>query len=77
MEWFRTYRSNTLGGTGNQQYFHAGEPMTGRSYYRVFAGGAYRYSLLFGGAIDSTYRPEYESYANLPLFREFLRKNLA
>lgn len=66
MEWFRTYRSNTLGGTGNQQYFHAGEPMTGRSYYRVFAGGTCRYSLLFGGAIDSTYRPEYESYANLP-----------
>ena len=66
MDWFRTYRSNTLGGTGNQQYFNAPKSMTGRSYYRVFAGGSHRYSLLFCGAIDSTYKPEYESYANLP-----------
>ena len=65
MDWFRTYSSNTLGGTGNQVQFDAETPMTGRIYYKVFAGGSYHYSLLFTGTIDSTYKPEYHCVANL------------
>ena len=65
MDWFRTYSSNTLGGTGNQVQFDAETPMTGRIYYKIFAGGSYHYSLLFTGTVDSTYKPEYHCVANL------------
>jgi len=66
LKWFDTYVSNTLGGTGNQVHFGSnGSVRTGRIYYKVFAGGKYRYSLLFSNTIDSTYKPEYHSQRNL------------
>ena len=57
MEWFHTYKSNTLAGSGNQYFFVTGdnESRTGRVYYKVYAGGKYNYSLLFSNVIDSTY----------------------
>ena len=67
MKWFDTYVSNTLGGTGNQLFFRPGDsrPRAGRIYYRVFCGGRCRYSLLFSNIIDSTYKAEFGSRANL------------
>lgn len=57
MEWFHTYKSNTLAGSGNQYFFvmENNESRTGRVYYKVYAGGKYNYSLLFSNVIDSTY----------------------
>ena len=55
MTWFDEFSSNTLAAGGNQSVcFPTGEQV-GRVYYRVFAGGEYRYSLLFADTIDSTY----------------------
>lgn len=65
MGWFDTYVSNTLGSTGCQVHFDADEVQTGRIYYKLFSGGKFRYSLFFSNTIDSTYKPEYQSYANL------------
>jgi len=68
MNWFHTFVSNTLGGTGNQLFFRPEDPRrgrTGRICYKVFCGGRARWSLLFSNTIDSTYKPEYSSYANL------------
>lgn len=57
MEWFHTYKSNTLAGSGNQYYFvpEDQKPRTGRIYYKVYAGGKYNYSLLFSNVMDSTF----------------------
>ena len=67
MSWFDTYVSNTLGGTGCQVHFGTdGGAQTGRIYYKIFSGGKFHYSLYFSNTIDSTYKPEYQSYANLP-----------
>lgn len=67
MKWFDTFVSDTLGGTGNQLFFRPGDGRvrTGRIYYKVFHGGDHHYSLLFSNTIDSTYKAEYSSYANL------------
>ena len=65
MKWFETYSSNTLGAGGNQLIFSTGgNEMTGRIYYKVFAGGTYRYSLLFSNIMDSTYKFGEESHCN-------------
>lgn len=65
-EWFQTYVSNTLGATGNQVHFSTeGRVDSGCIFYKVFSGGKYRYSLLFSNIIESTYKPEYRSTANL------------
>ena len=66
MKWFETFVSNTLGGTGNQLFHRFGDDRTrrGRVYYKVFAGGKFRYSLLFSNVIDSTYKVEYGSCAD-------------
>lgn len=57
MKWFDTYSSNTLGAGGNQLIFSTeGKEMTGRIYYKIFAGGTYNYSLLFSNIMDSTYK---------------------
>ena len=66
MKWFETFVSNTLGGTGNQ-LFHRWEGVRarrGRVYYKVFAGGKFRYSLLFSNLVDGTYKAEYGSIRN-------------
>lgn len=57
MEWFHTYKSNTLAGSGNQYLFvtEDKESHIGRVYYKVYAGGKYNYSLLFSNVIDSTF----------------------
>lgn len=66
-DWFGKYASNTLAGGGNQSFFtmRDGETCRGRVYYRVFAGGAYNYSLLFSNIIDSTFADGSESHCNL------------
>ena len=53
--WFDDFSSNTLAAGGNQSVCHPAGEQVGRVYYRVFAGGEYRYSLLFADTIDSTY----------------------
>lgn len=68
MDYFKTYVSNTLAGSGNQHIFFPENPdavYTGRVYYKVFAGGTYNYSLLFSNIIDSTYSNGAVSHANL------------
>ena len=66
MKYFDQYRSNTLGGSGNQCYFSTeGKMETGRVYYRITAGGSYRYSILFSNIIDSTYADGTISHKNL------------
>lgn len=66
MKWFEDYCSNTLGAGGNQLTFSTeGEEWTGRIYYKIFAGGAYRYSLLFSNIMDSTYKLGEESHCNM------------
>lgn len=67
MKWFETYGSNTLAGSGNQYVFFPedDEVHTGRIYYKVFAGGTYRYSLLFTNMVDSTYSDGSVSHCNL------------
>lgn len=65
MKWFDTYSSNTLGAGGNQLIFSTeGKEMTGRIYYKIFAGGTYNYSLLFSNIMDSTYKFGEESCCN-------------
>ena len=66
MKWFDTYTSNTIGAGGNQLHFDTeGAVMTGRIYYKVFAGGKHNYSLLFSNVMDSTYKFGEESHCNL------------
>jgi len=65
VKWFETYSSNTLGAGGNQLIFSTeGKEMTGRIYYKIFAGGTYRYSMLFSNIMDSTYKFGEESHCN-------------
>ena len=67
MKYFETYTSNSLAGSGNQYFFLTGdkEIHRGRIYYKVFAGGTYRYSLLFSNVIDSTFADGLVSHCNL------------
>lgn len=58
MDYFHHYTSNTTAGSANQLFFSpecSAKPITGRVYYRVFAGGTYNYSILFSNIIDSTF----------------------
>ncbi len=58
MDFFNTYTSNTLAGSGNQTYFTTEDPQRiykSRALYRVFCGGAYNYSVLFSNILDSTF----------------------
>lgn len=67
-EFFDTFHSNTLAGSGNQSWFETnGSIVVGRVFYRVFAGGEYRYSLLFSDAMDSTFSDGQHSYVNQTL----------
>lgn len=67
MDWFHTYKSNTLAGSGNQLYYLTSDDKihAGRIYYKVFAGGRYPYSFLFSNIIDSTYFDGSVSHCNL------------
>lgn len=65
---FRDFHSNTLAASGNQSWFETeGAAVVGRVFYRVFAGGEYRYSLLFSDAMDSTFSDGQRSYVNQAL----------
>ena len=66
--WFETFHSNTLAGSGNQSWFECGEKeVTGRVFYRLFAGGDDRCSLLFGDAMDTTFADGSPSRVNQTL----------
>lgn len=67
MELFNTYWSDTLAGSGNQNWFAPDDPevpVTGRVYYKLFAGGAQNYRLMFSNIIDSTFSDGSHSRAN-------------
>ena len=58
MRYFQEYSSNTVAASANQLFFttdDAQKEMIGRVYYRIFAGGEFRYSFLFSNVLDSTY----------------------
>lgn len=68
MKYFQEFSSNTLAGSGNQSYFLTEDESriyTGRIFYQIFAGGTYRYSLLFSNILDSTYADGSHSHKNL------------
>jgi len=67
MKYFREFQSNTYAGSGNQFYFEMDENeiRTGRVFYKISAGGKYRYSVLFSNMIDSTYADGLKSQKNL------------
>lgn len=67
-EFFREFHSNTLAGSGNQSWFEpAGAEVVGRVFYRLFAGGEDRYSLLFSDAMDSTFADDQRHSVNQTL----------
>lgn len=56
MEFFKTYSSNTIGGSSNQFIFDTeGKTFVGRVFYKIRTGGKFPYSFLFSNIIDSTY----------------------
>ncbi len=57
MEFFNTYSSNTVAGSGNQHIFYSeqGKTHIGRVFYKIFSAGEFSYSLLFSNIVDSTY----------------------
>lgn len=68
MKYFDKYASNTTASAENQFYFINEDPdkeMTGRVFYKIFAGGKYNYSFLFSNIIDSTYSDGVLSHMNL------------
>ncbi len=55
---FKGYVSNTLAAYCAQNVYTPGDPeklCVGRVFYRLFAGGEYKYRLYFGNLIDSTF----------------------
>ena len=66
LEFFNEFRSNTIAGSGNQHIFtDDGTIRTGRIYYRISTGGAYRYAFLFSNILDSTYSDGSVSHRNM------------
>lgn len=65
MDYFSTYTSNTIAGSGNQRFFTAETPRTGRVFYKIACGGTYSYSLLFSNIIDSTFSDGSWGHKNL------------
>ncbi|MBQ8345659.1 MAG: SGNH/GDSL hydrolase family protein [Clostridia bacterium] len=67
MEYFATYCSNTLAGSGNQFFFYNENQQPTRSctLYQVTNGGEYPYSFLFSNTIDSTFSDGAVSHKNL------------
>lgn len=67
MEYFETFRSNTLAGSGNQYFFYneTSQPTRSCTLYKVTEGGEYPYSFLLSNTIDSTYSNGAVSRKNL------------
>lgn len=68
MQYFSSFVSNTLAGSGNQSFFLTGDPskiQTSRLFYQIFQGGTYRYSFLYSNIIDTTYADGAHSQKNL------------
>ncbi len=65
MSFFDNFASNTCAGSGNQLFFGTDGVRTGRVFYKISAGGAYNYSILFSNIIDSTYADGSVSHKNL------------
>lgn len=67
MQYFETYTSNTVAGSGNQFFFRMpqDEIRTGRIFYKISTPGEYHYSLLFSNIIDSTFADGTLSHKNL------------
>ena len=58
MSFFKKFASNTYAGCANQYHFknEGGENHTSRAYFKITAGGEYKYSLLFSTIVDGSYR---------------------
>ncbi len=68
MEYFHTFSSNTLAGSGNQFFFCSDDEtalVKSCTLYKAFAEGSYSYSFLFSNIIDSTYSNGSISHKNL------------
>ena len=68
MKYFELYTSNTTASAMNQHHFINEDPLkekTGRVFYKIFAGGNYKYSFLFSNIIDGTYADGSLSHMNL------------
>ncbi len=68
MNFFNTYVSNTLAGSGNQTYFTTEAPnkiYQSRTLYKVLRGGEYSYSFLFSNILDSTFADGSFSHKNM------------
>ncbi|MBR6764765.1 MAG: SGNH/GDSL hydrolase family protein [Clostridia bacterium] len=65
MQFFKTYSSNTLAGTGNQCHFSAPNGGVGRVYYKVRRGGQSNYSFLWSNILDSTFASGAEFHKNM------------
>jgi len=67
MDYFGTFSSNTIAGSGNQYFFtmKKNEIRTSRVFYKITHGGTFQYSLLFSNMIDSTYADGSISQKNL------------
>ncbi len=66
-DYFHTYSSNTLAGSGNQTFFWSKDPealQKGRVYYKIFAGGSFHYSLLYTNITDGTFADGSHSRCN-------------
>ncbi len=65
MRFFDVFTSNTVAGSNNQFFFESdNQPHTVRTFYRVQAGGVYRYAFLFSNILDSTYGNGSQSHCN-------------
>ncbi len=65
MDFYKEFSSNTLAPSGNQSFFLSDNlPIKARSFYKVFAGGKYNYSLMFSNIIDSTFADGSHSQKN-------------
>ncbi len=68
-DYLKKYSSNSVGAGANQTFFelNEGEVRTGLAFFKITAGGKYRYSLLFSDVIDSTFAGGEKSFANMQL----------
>ena len=67
MEYFKKYVSNTLAGSGNQNFFfneNKGETKS-CTLYKLTRGGEFSYSFLFSNTVDSTFSDGSVSHKNL------------
>lgn len=65
-DFFNKFTSNTVAGTGVQQFFDCVEEKTSYAFYKIRTEGEYLYSLLFTNTVDSTFEDGSFSHCNLP-----------